>query len=224
MSDLGQRLLDASYLEGDFVLRSGRRSKFYLDKYLFSTRPDLLRDIAAGIAEKLPAHEPFDLLAGPELGAVAIVAAVSLASGKPFVIVRKGAKGYGTDKAMEGKAEPGQKVVMVEDVVTSGGAALMAADKTARGRARGEHAHLRRRPRRGRPRADRSPGSRLRPAVHAHVAGGQEARVRRQPCQGQPERDQASDPLHVSLLVCGGAGVRPRRAASAACDPPARAP
>ena len=60
---------------------------------------------------------------------MAIVAAVSLASGKPFVIVRKGAKGYGTDKAMEGKAEPGQKVVMIEDVVTSGGAALMAADK-----------------------------------------------------------------------------------------------
>ena len=129
LHDLGQRLLDASYLEGDFVLRSGRRSKFYLDKYLFSTRPDLLRDIAAGLAEKLPAYEPFDLLAGPELGAVAIVAAVSLASGKPFVIVRKGAKGYGTDKAMEGKAAPGQKVVMIEDVVTSGGAALMAADK-----------------------------------------------------------------------------------------------
>lgn len=129
MPDLGQRLLDASYLEGDFVLRSGRRSRFYLDKYLFSTRPDLLRDIAAGLAEKLPAYEPFDLLAGPELGAVAIVAAVSLASGKPFVIVRKGAKGYGTDKALEGKAEPGQKIVMIEDVVTSGGAALMAADK-----------------------------------------------------------------------------------------------
>lgn len=129
MSDLGQRLLDASYLEGDFVLRSGRRSRFYLDKYLFSTRPDLLRDIAAGLAAKLPAHEPIDLLAGPELGAVAIVAAVALAYGKPFVIVRKAAKGYGTDKAMEGRAEPGQRVVIIEDVVTSGGAALMAADR-----------------------------------------------------------------------------------------------
>lgn len=129
MSDLGQRLLDASYLEGDFLLRSGRRSKFYLDKYLFSTKPELLRDIAAGLAAKLPAYEPFDLLAGPELGAVAVVTAVSLACGKPFVIVRKGAKGYGTDRAMEGKAEPGQRVVIVEDIVTSGGAALMAADK-----------------------------------------------------------------------------------------------
>jgi len=127
VSDLGQRLLDASYLEGDFVLRSGRRSKFYLDKYLFSTQPDLLRDIAAGLAAKLPAYEPFDLLAGPELGAVAIVAAVSLACGKPFAIVRKGEKGYGTNKAMEGRADPGQRVVMVEDVVTSGGAAIMAA-------------------------------------------------------------------------------------------------
>ncbi len=127
--DLGKRLLEASYLEGDFVLRSGRRSRFYLDKYLFSTRPDLLRDIAAGLAAKLPAYEPFDLLAGPELGAVAIVAAVSLACGKPFVIVRKGAKGYGTDKAMEGKAEVGQRVVMIEDIVTSGGAALMAVDR-----------------------------------------------------------------------------------------------
>jgi len=107
VSELGDRLLVASYLEGDFVLRSGRHSRFYLDKYLFETQPDLLRDIAAGLARKLAAYEPFDLLAGPELGAVAIVAALSLASGKPFVIVRKGEKGYGTNKAMEGRAKAG---------------------------------------------------------------------------------------------------------------------
>ena len=80
MNDLGQRLLDASYLEGDFVLRSGKHSKVYLDKYLFETQPALLRDIAAGLVAKLPGVEPVDLLAGPELGAVALVAAVSLAS------------------------------------------------------------------------------------------------------------------------------------------------
>jgi len=129
VTELGDRLLAASYLEGDFILRSGRRSRFYLDKYLFETRPDLLRDIAGGLAAKLPAYEPFDLLAGPELGAVALVAALSLASGKPFVIVRKGEKEYGTKKAMEGRAEAGQRVVVVEDVVTSGGAALLAVDK-----------------------------------------------------------------------------------------------
>jgi orotate phosphoribosyltransferase len=126
VSDLGKRLLAASYLEGDFVLRSGRRSKFYLDKYLFETQPDLLHDIAAGLAQKLTPHEPFDLLAGPELGAVAIVAALSMAAGKPFVIVRKAEKGYGTRKVMEGRAVPGQSVVIVEDVVTSGGMALQA--------------------------------------------------------------------------------------------------
>ena len=128
MTELGDRLLKASYLEGDFVLRSGRHSRFYLDKYLFETQPDLLRDIAAGLAAKLPAHEPFDLLAGPELGAVALVAAVSLASGKPFVIVRKAEKGYGTKKAMEGRTQAGQRVVVVEDVVTSAGAALSAVE------------------------------------------------------------------------------------------------
>jgi orotate phosphoribosyltransferase len=126
VSGLGERLMQASYLEGDFVLRSGRRSRFYLDKYLFETQPDLLRDIAAGLAAKLPAYEPFDLLAGPELGAVALVAALSLASGKPFVIVRKAEKDYGTKKLFEGRAEAGQRVVVVEDVVTSGGAALTA--------------------------------------------------------------------------------------------------
>ena len=126
MSELGDRLMRASYLEGDFILRSGRHSRFYLDKYLFETQPDLLRDIAAAAATKLPAFEPFDLLAGPELGAVALVAALSLQCGKPFVIVRKAEKDYGTKKLFEGRAEAGQAVVVVEDVVTSGGAALSA--------------------------------------------------------------------------------------------------
>jgi orotate phosphoribosyltransferase len=126
VSDLGGRLKATALLEGDFVLRSGKRSRYYLDKYLFETKPDLLRDIAAGLAEKLPAFGPVDLLAGPELGAVALVAAVSLASDMPFVIVRKGEKGYGTKKLLEGRAEAGQRVLVVEDVVTVGGAALSA--------------------------------------------------------------------------------------------------
>jgi orotate phosphoribosyltransferase len=126
VTELGDRLLAASYLEGDFVLRSGLHSRFYLDKYLFETRPDLLRDIAAGLQGKLAAYEPFDLLAGPELGAVALVAALSLAAEKPFVIVRKGEKAYGTKRLLEGRAEAGQGALVVEDIVTSGGAALQA--------------------------------------------------------------------------------------------------
>jgi orotate phosphoribosyltransferase len=127
--DLGPRLKAASLLEGDFVLRSGKRSKVYLDKYLFETRPTLLADIAARFADALGVFEPVDVLAGPELGAVALVTAVSLQTGKPFVIVRKAEKDYGTKRLFEGRAEPGQRVVVVEDVVTTGGAALSAVER-----------------------------------------------------------------------------------------------
>jgi orotate phosphoribosyltransferase len=116
---------DAAYLEGDFVLRSGRRSSFYLDKYRFETRPDLLRPLGERIAAEVAEHAPdAELLAGPELGAVALAAAASLESGLPFLIVRKTAKDYGTAKQIEGVFQEGQTVCIVEDVVTSGGAAL----------------------------------------------------------------------------------------------------
>jgi orotate phosphoribosyltransferase len=127
--DLGARLKEASLLEGDFVLRSGKKSHVYLDKYLFETQPALLADIAAALAGKLALYEPVDILAGPELGAVPLVTAVSLRTGTPFVIVRKAGKEYGTQKVFEGRAEPGQSVVVVEDVVTTGGAALSAVER-----------------------------------------------------------------------------------------------
>ena len=122
-------LREHAYLEGDFVLRSGRRSTYYLDKYRFETRPDLLRALGELIAAEVAAHEPeATLLAGPELGAVALAAAASLESGLPFLIVRKEAKEYGTGNRLEGVAEPGACVCLVEDVVTSGGAAVAAVD------------------------------------------------------------------------------------------------
>jgi orotate phosphoribosyltransferase len=114
-----------AYLEGDFVLRSGRRSSYYLDKYRFETRPELLAAIAERIAAKVAEVEPDAVrLAGPELGAVPVVTAVALHSGLPFVIVRKAAKEYGTAKRLEGAFEPGECVCLIEDVVTSGGAAV----------------------------------------------------------------------------------------------------
>ena len=116
-----------AYLEGDFLLRSGKRSKYYLDKYRFETRPELLEAIGARIAALVALEEPTaDLLAGPELGAVALAAAASLSSRLPFLLVRKAAKEYGTNKRLEGVYEAGQRVCLVEDVVTSGGAALAA--------------------------------------------------------------------------------------------------
>jgi orotate phosphoribosyltransferase len=116
-----------AYLEGDFVLRSGRRSRYYLDKYRFETRPDLLRAIGERLATAIREHDPeATLIAGPELGAVALAAAASLESGLPFLIVRKEAKEYGTSKRLEGVYEEGARVCIVEDVVTSGGAAVEA--------------------------------------------------------------------------------------------------
>jgi orotate phosphoribosyltransferase len=116
-----------AYLEGDFLLRSGRRSKYYLDKYRFETRPELLGPIGERIAAVVAEHEPEAVrLGGPELGAVALAASASLASGLPFMIVRKEAKDYGTAKRIEGVYEPGECVCLVEDVVTSGGALLEA--------------------------------------------------------------------------------------------------
>jgi orotate phosphoribosyltransferase len=126
---LARGLRDAAYLEGDFLLRSGRRSKYYLDKYRFETRPDLLGPLGATIAAAIADYEPDAVrIAGPELGAVALAAAASLAGGLPFLIVRKAAKDYGTSNRIEGVFAEDECVCLVEDVVTSGGAAIEAVE------------------------------------------------------------------------------------------------
>ena len=123
--ELGGALRDAAYLEGDFVLRSGRRSRYYLDKYRFETRPDLLGELGAVIAAAVREHEPdADRIAAPELGAVVLAAAASLAGGLPFLLIRGKAKEYGTANRIEGVYEEGELVCLLEDVVTSGGAAV----------------------------------------------------------------------------------------------------
>ena len=122
-SDLGDRLVEHALLEGDFVLRSGRRSRYYLDKYRFETRPELLAPLGERISEVVAECEPETVrLAAPALGAVALAASASLASGLPFIIVRDAAKEYGTGNRIEGPFEDGELVCLVEDVVTSGGA------------------------------------------------------------------------------------------------------
>ena len=123
--ELKLALREHAYLEGDFVLRSGRRSRYYLDKYRFETRPEILAALGDRLARAVAELEPEAVrLAGPELGAVALAAAASLASGIPFLIVRKAAKDYGTSNRIEGAYESGECVCLVEDVVTSGGALL----------------------------------------------------------------------------------------------------
>ena len=123
LDELAGKLREHALLEGDFVLRSGRRSSFYLDKYRFETQPELLEPLGARLAAAAREFEPGAVrLAGPAVGAVALAAAASLASGLPFLIVRPEAKAYGTANRVEGPYEQGELVCLIEDVVTSGGA------------------------------------------------------------------------------------------------------
>lgn len=121
--ELGALLVDRALLEGDFVLRSGRRSSWYLDKYRFETEPEILRALGERLADAAREHEPEAVrLAGPALGAVALAASAAMASDLPFIIVRGETKEYGTARRIEGPFERGELVCLLEDVVTSGGA------------------------------------------------------------------------------------------------------
>ena len=119
---LARDLVAASYLKGDFVLRSGRRSNRYFDKFLFETDPALLKRIGAELARLVPAET--QRLAAPELGAVLLGGAVSIETGLPLVLVRKEPKGYGTAKQLEGQFHAGERITVIEDVVTTGGDSL----------------------------------------------------------------------------------------------------
>ncbi|NQU74945.1 MAG: orotate phosphoribosyltransferase [Planctomycetes bacterium] len=121
---LAAKIKAVAYLEGEFTLRSGAKSKYYLDKYLFETDPEILAELGRRFAERMGKAE---LIAGAELGAVPLAAAASLASGRPYVIVRNSKKGYGTGKQIEGRLPAGAKVLLVEDVVTTGGQLIEAA-------------------------------------------------------------------------------------------------
>jgi orotate phosphoribosyltransferase len=125
LKELGRELVAASYLKGDFVLRSGKRSNRYFDKFLFETDPALLRRLGRHLAQLVPAET--QRLAAPELGAVLLGGAVSMETGLPLVLVRKEPKGYGTSKQIEGRFEPGERVTVIEDVVTTGGDSLRSA-------------------------------------------------------------------------------------------------
>jgi orotate phosphoribosyltransferase len=128
-AEFREALVAAAYLEGDFVLRSGKRSSYYLDKYRFETRPDLLAELGERIAGAVREHDPGAArLAAPVLGGVVLAASASLVSGLPFLMIRDAAKEYGTANRIEGPFEPGESVCLVEDVVTSGGALLEAVE------------------------------------------------------------------------------------------------
>ena len=124
---LAADIVDAAWLEGDFLLRSGQRSSYYLDKYRFETQPGILRRVARHLAGLVPAGT--QRLAAPELGAVLLGGALSLELELPLVLVRKEPKEYGTARGIEGILELGDRVTVVEDVITTGGEAIRSVEK-----------------------------------------------------------------------------------------------
>jgi orotate phosphoribosyltransferase len=117
--DLAVQIYKSSHLEGEFLLRSGVTSNEYFDKYRFESTPDVLKNIGKQIVHLLP--EKYDYLAGLEMGGIPIAVSISLHIRRPIVFVRKEAKKYGTRQFVEGADIKGKRLVIVEDVVTSGG-------------------------------------------------------------------------------------------------------
>ncbi len=118
-SPLAQRIYDRSHLTGEFTLRSGATSDEYFDKYLFESDPELVREIAQALVRLLP--EGVDAVAGLELGGVPLATVVSQLSGLPALFVRKQAKTYGTRRLAEGGEVAGRRLVVIEDVISTGG-------------------------------------------------------------------------------------------------------
>ncbi len=118
---LKEKLIECNAVKtGEFTLTSGRKSNFYVDIKKASTNPIILKEIA----EQMAPHVNEELIAGMELGAVPIAAAVALETKKPYLIIRKGERKHGTGKQIEGSYKEGQSVVLVEDVTTTGGSSV----------------------------------------------------------------------------------------------------
>lgn len=124
---LAKAIYDISNLKGEFLLRSGVTATEYFDKYLFEANPVILKSIAEHLKALLPQY--YDQLAGLEMGGIPIATALSLETGSQVVFIRKKAKEYGTCKLAEGENIIGQRLVIIEDVVTSGGAIIDAVNE-----------------------------------------------------------------------------------------------
>jgi orotate phosphoribosyltransferase len=131
---LARALKAQALIRGEFKLRSGATSDIYFDKYRLFSSPQLLREVVTALRPLVP--QDVHVIAGLELGAVAPAVLLSQSIDKPLVFVRKKAKDYGTAQVLEGISVQGLNVLIVEDVITSGGQVLDAAAKL---RAAGAH-------------------------------------------------------------------------------------
>jgi len=125
LATLAERVSEVAQLSGEFRLRSGLTADTYFDKYQFESDPTLLTAVAERMVDLVPADT--EMLAGLELGGVPVATALSIATGIPAVFVRKKAKDYGTAKLAEGPEISGRRLLIVEDVVTTGGQIVLSA-------------------------------------------------------------------------------------------------
>lgn len=124
--ELSRGIFESSYLRGSFKLRSGQTSSEYFDKYRFESDPKLLKAIAEQMAPLVP--KGTEILAGLEMGGIPVATALSLVTGLPTLFVRKKAKDYGTCQFAEGRDYKGKKLLIIEDVVTTGGQVLLSTE------------------------------------------------------------------------------------------------
>lgn len=117
--ELARAIFKIAHLTGQFLLRSGKTSSEYFDKYQFESDPKLLREIAKSLVALVPKETEY--LGALEMGGIPIATALSLETGIPVVFVRKTAKEYGTCKFAEGPAIKGKRLTLIEDVITTGG-------------------------------------------------------------------------------------------------------
>ena len=125
---IAERISSVAVLKGDFTLSSGKQSNYYIDKYKFCSDPVLLMSVANLLCEYIDEDEP-DRVAGAELGGIPIVTAVSLASKIPALYVRKFEKAYGSKKKIDGDFRAGHKVLLFEDICTTGTQITCAAER-----------------------------------------------------------------------------------------------
>ncbi len=111
---------------GDFTLKSGKKSPIYVDLRKIISYPEIMESLTFLMWEKIQ-EKPFDLLCGVPYGAVPITTALSLYSHKPMILQRKEAKDHGTQQSVEGMYQKGDQVLLIEDVVTTGGSILASA-------------------------------------------------------------------------------------------------
>jgi orotate phosphoribosyltransferase len=122
---LASRVVAACHLTGSFVLRSGRTADHYFDKYRFESDPSLLFDVVDALVPFVPPR--IEGLAGLELGGVPIATLLSSVTGLPAFFVRKEPKRYGTERICEGGDVSGKNLLIIEDVVTTGGQMVLSA-------------------------------------------------------------------------------------------------